>query len=102
MGGTAPSNCTSTTGPITCTTRPTFPAGAFCVAMPSLTPSVSPPSSRRSAGPRDHLDDLLGDGGLPDLVHIQRQALDHVVGVVGGGVHGRHARPVLRGRGLQQ
>src|SRR4051812_10508514 len=124
MGGTPWSNSTSTTGPITCTTRPTFPTAAFCVAMLVLTLSRPPPHpprvggrvlrfqrtaprflpfpSARGPGARDHLDDLLGDGGLADLVHVQRQALDHVVGVVGGRVHGRHARAVLGGRRLQE
>src|SRR5687767_3895252 len=118
MGGTPWANSTSTTGPMICTTRPTFCAGAFCVAMLVLTPSfLDPPpcpsprrgrglrlrdrfraflsstpqptlptlgegvaasrsaprflrfSSARRPRPRHHLDDLLGDGRLADLVH---------------------------------
>src|SRR5262245_34759872 len=91
MAGTPLSNSTSTTGPMTWTTRPTF-----SVAMIS-----SPSAGSLRAGPGDHLDDLLGDGGLAHLVHVEREAVDHLFRVVAGRVHGRHARPVLRRRRLQ-
>ena len=92
MGGTAPSNSTSTTGPMIWTTRPTF-----SVAMAPLAASCCCRSFMPSPRSRHHLDDLLGDGGLAYLVHVQGETIDHLARVLGGGVHGRHARAVLGG-----
>src|SRR6266568_4133186 len=126
MGGMAWSNSTSTTGPMICTTRPTFSLAAsfpaFVIDPPpyrdrSSTPHPIPPpvgggerrtsvcSARSSGGgarSRDDLDDLLGDRGLPDLVHVEGQAVDHVARIVRGRVHGGHPRGVLRGRRFEQ
>src|SRR5438874_2712096 len=87
MAGTLPSNSTSTTGPMIWMTRPTFSA-----AMNSFLCS----------GPGDHFYDLLRDRGLTDLVHVEREPVDHLPRIVGGGVHGRHARAVLGRRRLEQ
>src|SRR5438034_1239845 len=84
MVGTLPSNSTSTTGPMIWMTRPTFSA-----AMNSFLCS----------GPGDHFYDLLRDRGLTDLVHVEREPVDHLPRIVGGGVHGRPARPGTAGPG---
>src|SRR5258708_32661142 len=150
MAGTAWSNSTSTTGPITCTTRPTFSDAIFLLILATprrrgaaaprrllhatcyvpwliksggalaitpvaaARPPLKPPSraaaaSRRRralrtlrARSRDHLDDLLRDGGLPHLVHVQGETVDHVARVAGGRVHGGHARAVLLRRRFQE
>ena len=52
------------------------------------------PTSCRS---RNNLDDLLGDGGLAHAVHVQRERVDHVGGVVGCRIHRRHAGRVFGG-----
>src|SRR6516165_2684698 len=76
------------------TTRPAF---SLSLAMLLL-----PPPSAGTARARDDLDDLLRDRGLPHLVHVEGQPVDHVRRVVARGVHGGHARSMLRGRGLEQ
>src|SRR6266571_1819878 len=126
MGGMAWSNSTSTTGPMICTTRPTFSLAASFPAFvidpppepdqsstpPPILPHVGgrecscPSGSASSSGggarSRDDLDDLLGDRGLADLVHVEGQAVDHVARIVRGRVHGGHPRGVLRGRRFEQ
>src|SRR5215469_16330661 len=59
------------------------------------------PSARRTRRPAHNLDDFLGDGRLPDLVHMQCQGIDYLARILRGGFHRRHARRVLRRRGLQ-
>src|ERR1043165_6698169 len=109
MAGTLSSNSTSTTGPITCTTRPTFSVAMYLFlatrrAAAQRRGASSPCYVLRSLRPRSrhHLDDLLRDRRLPHLVHVEREPVDHVTRVARGRVHGRHARAVLRRRGLQE
>src|SRR5438552_4620148 len=117
MAGTALSNSMSTTGPMTCTTRPRlsfvmpfFPVPDERRPGHSLYLSLLTPAGPRygyllrpsRARPRHHLDDLLGDGRLAHLVHVEGEPVDHLPGVAGGGVHGRHARAVLGRRRLQE
>src|SRR5690242_9167730 len=90
MNGRSPSNCTSTTAPITWVTRPTM----------LLAISLLPLSDGFGAG--DDFDEFLGDVRLARTVVVQRQALDHVAGVARRVVHRGHARAVLAGRTFQQ
>ncbi len=46
----------------------------------------------------NHFDDFPCYSRLSDLVHVQRQLIDHLRRVAGRGIHRRHARGVL-GRG---
>src|ERR1044072_7950588 len=120
MAGTLSSNSTSTTGPITCTTRPTFSVAMYLFlatrrAAAQRRGASSPCYVLRSLRPRSrhHLDDLLRDRRppplviplrappLPPLVHVEGEPVDHAPRVARGRVHGRHARAVLRRRGLQ-
>ena len=48
-----------------------------------------------------HFQDLLGDGRLPHPVHCQGQIVDHLVGRLRSGAHGRHPGAVLAGHALQ-
>src|SRR5688572_24231560 len=56
-------------------------------------------SIRLAAG---DLEQLLRDRPLAQLVVVQRQVLDHGVGVVGRALHRPHARALLAGLGVQQ
>src|SRR5690606_26287383 len=114
-------NCTSTTGPMTCTTRPTrfwlslmarasfIPTSAHAAALDSRGGGAPAPAGVPSngadvegLGPAHDLRDLLGDGRLARPVEGQRQGPDHLRGVVGRGPHGPHAGRVFAGLGLQQ
>src|SRR5215469_16694578 len=90
MNGRSPSNCTSTTAPITWVTRPTM-----LLAMTLL-----PLSDGFGAG--DDLDQFLGDVRLARAVVVQRQALDHVARVARRVVHRCHARTMFTGSTFQQ
>src|SRR5262245_37488976 len=93
MAGSLPgSNSTSTTGPITWT------------ILPSLMRMLPSGLGARAEGLRaaDDVEQLLRDPLLARLVVADRQETDQLLGVLGGGFHGRHPRPVLSGRGFQQ
>src|SRR5215470_15260873 len=89
-------NSTSTTGPITRTTRPV----AFLVA--AVMSLITSCGCGECVGAADDLADLLGDLGLAGLVHLAGEASDQLVGVVGRRLHGAPAGGRLRGRGFQQ
>src|ERR1700684_1466569 len=99
MAGRCPSNCTSTTAPMTCVMRPVWLAG---VAMKVLSFEVwlKRPSDRLGAG--DDLNQLLGDHGLTGSVVDQGLLANHVAGVAGGVIHRAHLRAVERGVVFQQ
>src|ERR687898_1077316 len=84
-----PSYSTSMTGPITWITLPTV---VFAAAVAIL-------SSLRS---RHDFDNLPRNRGLADLVHVERQPLDHFLRVARGAVHRLHARRMFGGRGFEQ
>src|SRR2546423_232708 len=92
IAGRWPSNCTSTTAPMTWVTRPTT-----LVAVAILFPA--PCTSSQRLRPGDDLDQLLGDHGLAGAVVLERLRPDHLAGVAGGVVHAAHAR-APRGRGV--
>src|SRR5262249_51895499 len=121
ISGRCPSNCTSTTAPITWRILPTLLDAMACPYVLVLRLGVMPglvPGIHRSAcsgargwldpghkarddrclqrlGAGDDLDQLLGDVGLALAVVLDGQLVDHVAGVAGGVVHGRHARALL-------
>src|SRR6476660_7415821 len=99
MAGRWPSNCTSTTAPMTCVMRPVWLAG---VAMKVLSFGfwLKRPSDRLGAG--DDFNQLLGDHGLTGSVVDQGLLANHVAGVAGGVVHRGHLRAIERGVVLQQ
>src|SRR3954453_22833270 len=101
MAGRCPSNCTSTTAPMTWVMRPVWLAG---VAMSSLL-RIRILNNRQSdracrrlhrLGAGDDFDQLLGDHGLTGSVVDQGLLADHVAGVAGGVVHRAHLRAVER------
>src|SRR5664280_792090 len=108
MAGRCPSNCTSTTAPMTCVMRPVWLAG---VAMKTLLrilsqttvnlTAISPRLSER-LGAGDDFNQLLGDHRLAGSIVDQGLLADHVAGVAGGVVHRAHLRAVERGVVLQQ
>src|SRR5580698_2644282 len=53
--------------------------------------------SLNGRGAADDLRKFLGDRGLAGLVVNELQVLDDLAGVIGGGLHGDHARGHLRG-----
>src|SRR3954465_6636109 len=104
MAGRWPSNCTSTTAPMTWVTRPTWVAA---VAM-KLSFEILYLNDRRLVrasdrlGAGDDLDQLLGDLGLTGSVVDLGLLADHFAGVAGGVVHGAHLRAIERGVVFQQ
>src|SRR6202035_2741448 len=106
MAGKCPSNCTSTTAPMTCVMRPVWLAGVAMKISPSNSVSasvsmmVAAPLDRLGAG--DDFNQLLGDHGLTGSVVDQGLLADHVAGVAGGVVHRAHLRAVERGVVFQQ
>src|SRR6185437_6384034 len=93
MAGKGPSNCTSTTAPMTWVTRPIWLA---TVAISS----VSFELDRLGAG--NDLDQFLGDHGLTGAVVDQGLLADHLARVACGVIHRRHLRAVERRVVLQQ
>src|SRR5215475_3426937 len=103
MAGRWPSNCTSTTAPITWVTRPIWLAAVAIQLSPSIKLYIRVGSTLLEGfGAGDDLDQLLGDHGLARTVVDQGLLADHFAGVAGGVVHRRHLRAVERGVVLQQ
>src|ERR1700744_5553930 len=103
MAGRWPSNCTSTTAPMTWVTRPIWLAAVAINCSPSNILYVN----RRIAaldrlGAGDDLDQLLGDLGLTGSVVDQGLLADHVAGVARRVVHRAHLRAVERSVVFQQ
>src|SRR5205085_1894849 len=97
ISGSGPSNCTSTTAPVTCAMRPILLLlglrGAF-IARSSFR------SDRLGAG--DDFNQLLGNHGLAGTVVLQRQTVNDIGGISGCGIHGAHARALFGRRIFQQ
>src|SRR5919202_5033292 len=69
----------------------------------SLSVIKTPPlACGQGLGARRDLADLPRYLGLTRLVHLERQVLGQLVGVVGGVLHRRHPRPVLPCRTLEE
>src|SRR4029079_3206366 len=86
MAGRCPSNCTSTTAPMTCVMRPVWFAGAAIKLSPSTSVSIRQcnhaPLDRFGAG--DDFNQLLGDHGLTSSVVDQGLLADHFARIAGG------------------
>src|SRR5690242_6960363 len=97
ISGSAPSNCTSTTAPMTCAMRPILLlaglSGAFIAGLSS-------PSNRLGAG--DDFDQLLGNHCLAGPVILQGQSVDHIARIAGCRIHRAHARALFGGGIFQQ
>src|ERR1700742_969752 len=103
MAGRWPSNCTSTTAPMTWVTRPIWLAAVAINCSPSNILYVNRrivALDRLGAG--DDLDQLLGDLGLTGSVVDQGLLADHVAGVARRVVHRAHLRAVERSVVFQQ
>src|SRR5881397_3558144 len=59
-------------------------------------------SLRGGSGAADNLDQLFGNARLPHLVCIERQVVDHLRGIPGGSVHGRHSGSMFRRSGFEK
>src|SRR3712207_5629309 len=113
-------NSTSTTGPVTRTTRPAPACVCEVVERSSVTVicavscscglsrearkwggSVVRAGGHEGVGAADDLADLLGDLRLAGLVGLPGEVLGQLLGVVGRGLHGAPAGGRLGGRGLQ-
>src|SRR6202158_4826700 len=111
----SPSNCTSTTAPMTWVMRPVWIAmmsssrisSAFIPFDAFSSANRSPPRIKSGAGFRrenalerlgagDDLDQFLGDHRLAGAVVGERLLADHLAGVSGGVIHRRHLRAVER------
>src|ERR1700761_8064033 len=92
-------NSTSTTGPITRTTRPVLVLVSFSIkAVMSLFASCR----SEGVGAADDLADFLGDLGLASLVRQSGVSPDQFGGVVAGRLHRPPPGGRLRGGRLQQ
>src|SRR5690606_38639154 len=112
-------NSTSTTGPMTWTTRPTrllslMAPASFTPPRPraqrqAIGPAPPPAGGASSVGtdvkglsPAHDLRNLFRDRRLPRPVERERQRPDHLRGVVRRGTHRAHSGGVLASLGLQQ
>src|SRR5262247_3636419 len=98
IAGRCPSNCTSTTAPMTwvmCPTGLAMDGPCYCTEI-----RVCGSSHRLGAG--DDLDQLFGDHRLTSAVVGQCLFADHLAGVARSVVHRRHLRTVERGTILQK
>src|SRR4051794_38549850 len=110
MAGRWPSNCTSTTAPMTWVTRPIWLAAVAMRRSPSkfCTCEILDLNDRRLVrasdrlGAGDDLDQLLGDLCLTGSVVDLGLLADHFAGVAGGVVHRAHLRAIERGVVFQQ
>src|SRR5918998_3474367 len=115
MSGRSPSKTASTTTPVISWIRPVLvpsspsaPFASFSLSVAASTPTpfqavrLSCRRSRQSLGPGDDFHDLLGDLGLALAVHLERQIVDHLTGVLLSAAHGGHARAVLGCGRLEQ
>src|SRR5262244_2351706 len=94
MAGSFPgSNSTSTTGPITWTILPWLMCGSLDLRFHGF--------SEGFGSPHD-VQELLRNALLARLVELDGQDVDHLPGVLGGGLHGRHAGAVLPRRRLHE
>src|SRR5690242_9968453 len=97
IAGRWPSNCTSTTAPMTWVMRPTGLA---------ISSSQKSKNSERQTlqgfGTGDDLDQLLGDHRLARAVVGDGLLADHFAGIAGRVVHRAHARALLGGGVLEQ
>jgi hypothetical protein len=108
-GGRPPSNCTSTTAPMTWRNAAGpfagLAAAAACCRLFGFLGLffVSCFRDRRLErfGARNDFDEFLGDLRLTLAVVLERQLVDHVAGVARGVVHGAHLRALSR-RVLEQ
>src|SRR5262245_40190409 len=101
MAGRWPSNCTSTTAPMTWVTRPIWLAAVAMNCSPSKSSYVNDRRLDR-LGAGDDLDQLLGDLGLTGSVVDLGLLADHFARVAGGIVHRTHLRAVERSVIFQQ
>src|SRR3954453_11749098 len=92
MAGRWPSNCTSTTAPMTWVTRPIWLAAVAIYCL--LRSEFGSRSDCFRTG--DNFDEFLGDLGLTRAVVDQRLLADHVARVAGGVIHRRHLRAIER------
>src|SRR4051794_14144806 len=105
IAGRCPSNCTSTTAPMTWVMCPVWFAASAIKFSPSNSVWKSVRVSRErleGLGAGDDFDQLLGDLGLTGSVVDKGLLADHVAGVAGGVVHRAHLRAVERGVVFQQ
>src|SRR5688500_1060767 len=106
----------STTGPMTWTTLPTFCAVATAIrfltgslsSAPYTCCAIAKSCRGRSRAAlqrlraRYDLDDFPRDRRLPHLVHVKRQALDHLSRIARRRIHRRHLRGVESGVRFEQ
>src|SRR6185503_985828 len=92
IAGRSPSNCTSTTAPMTCVIFPT----AFCVAI------LSSLNGLQRLGAGDDLDQFLSDHRLTCAVIGKRLLADHFAGIACGIVHRAHAGALFGGGVFQK
>src|SRR3954467_7482376 len=102
IAGRCPSNCTSTTAPMTWVMRPV--ATAISSSLLSLFPPPCPGKGRNTSqcfGARDDLDQFLGDHRLACAIVGDGLLADHLARIARRVVHCAHARTLLR-RGVFQ
>src|SRR5215207_9294585 len=99
ISGSCSGKTASMTTPWISSMRPTF-----LIAVADMCGFLlgSSKTSRQSLSAADDLHDLLRDLRLAGAVHLEREVVDDVAGVVGGAAHRGHARTQLRRGRLQQ
>src|SRR6266545_1022486 len=102
-GRSSSGNSTSTTGPITRTTRPLpFPSSSAISSIPSRSSQLVAGSRTQRLGRAHDVHDLRGDLGLARLVGHACQHLGQLLRVLGRGLHGPSPVRVLRSGRLEQ
>src|ERR671916_3112972 len=93
-------NSTSTTGPVTCTTRPMAASGteSSVVDFSAVLMSVITPHGGQRLGATDDLADLLGDLSLAGPVGLTSEVFNQLGCVVGGSLHRLAAAGLPRSR----
>src|SRR5882724_2911025 len=102
IAGRSPSNCTSTTAPMTWVIFPTALVGVAMVSPCYLQTYGFGASRSQRLGAGDDLDQLFGDHRLAGAVVGQGLLADHLAGIAGGVVHGAHLRAIERCSVLEQ
>src|SRR6476660_846774 len=104
LSGVVAGNSQRTSGPII---REVFPAEKLPVEANEMNAIQRMSGTYRltvleGSGSGNDFDDLIGDCGLTDAIHVQRQSVDQFARVLRRRIHRGHARTMFGGNRLEQ